>query len=355
MTPHNFNFTYFKSLPLYLSLLMVLISSCGAQEKEIEPEKASKINGLSFVASRDEIFQEDIHDVKAFHADHAAVIPYGFMRDLNSPSIKYNTDRQWWGERKEGVEKTIRLFHEEGVKVMLKPQLWIWRGEYTGHISLETEEQWQQLEDSYRTFILDFAQIAASQNVALLCIATELDSFVEARPEYWKKLISEIREIYDGSLTYAANWDSYKRVSFWKDLDYIGIDAYFPVSDEKTPSLEVLKENWTRWKLEMETLSRKQNIPILFTEYGYISADYAGKEPWKSAAEGQEENQAAQRILLQGLYNNVWQEDWMAGGFLWKHFPEQFHHSERGFEKLFNVQKKLAAPIVKEAYLGKNI
>jgi hypothetical protein len=48
----------------------------------------------------------------------------------------------------------------------------------------------------------------------------------------------EIRKIYTGKLTYAANWDDFDKVPFWKELDYIGIDAYFPLSDAAT----------TKWK-----------------------------------------------------------------------------------------------------------
>lgn len=341
-----------KFLYSILALVFLLITSCGNAQKDLVETQPNKINGLSFVASRDEISRKDIADVQSFNASHAAVIPYGFMRDLTSPEIFYNTERQWWGERHEGVDQTIDLFHADGVKVMLKPQIWIHRGEYTGHIALETNEQWQQLEDSYRKFILDYAQIAATKNIEMLCIATELDSFVKERPEYWTQLIAEIKTIYKGKLTYAANWDTYQEARFWSDLDYIGVDAYFPITDEKTPTLESINENWPQWKLEMSTLSRKHNKPILFTEYGYISADYAGKEPWKSAGPEQEVNEAAQKVLLQGLYENVWNESWMAGGFLWKHFPEQFYQGERrrGFERLFNVQKKEAAATVREAY-----
>jgi hypothetical protein len=35
------------------------------------------------------------------------------------------------------------------------------------------------------------------------------------RPKYWQELILEIRKVYKGKLTYAANWDEFKRVPFW--------------------------------------------------------------------------------------------------------------------------------------------
>lgn len=32
---------------------------------------------------------------------------------------------------------------------MVKPQIWVWRGEFTGTIKMENEENWKLLEDSY--------------------------------------------------------------------------------------------------------------------------------------------------------------------------------------------------------------
>lgn len=333
---------------LILSIVITL-TACNAQIKEPDMlQEDVKMNGISFVATRTAIDKTDVNQLNDYNANHVAVIPYGFMRDLNTPQVMYNTDRQWWGERKEGVKETITLFKKQGIHVMLKPQIWIWRGEYTGGIALENETQWKELENSYRTFIMDWAQLASDTNTPMLCIATELDSFVKLRPDYWRALIKDIRAIYKGKLTYAGNWDSYKHVTFWDVLDYIGVDAYFPVSDEQTPTLETVKKNWTPWKVEMAALSKKHSKKILFTEYGYITADYAGKEPWKSAQEHHEMNEQGQQVLFQGLYESVWQEDWMAGGFLWKHFADQF--GTDGMDKLFTVKGKLAQKTVAEAY-----
>jgi hypothetical protein len=52
--------------------------------------------------------------------------------------------------------------------------------------------------------------------------------------------------------------------------------------------------------------------------------------------------------LLQSLYDNIWQEEWMAGGFIWKHHAEKSRR--RGYEKLFTPQGKKAQVTVTEAY-----
>ena len=67
------------------------------------------------------------------------------------------------------------------------------------------------LETSYKDYILTYAKAAEELNAEMLCIGTELEQFVIERPNFWKKLIREIRNVYKGKLTYAANWDEFKR------------------------------------------------------------------------------------------------------------------------------------------------
>ena len=83
----------------------------------------------------------------------------------------------------------------------------------------------------------------------MFCIGTEQGSSVKESPEYWLYLIEEVRKIYHGKITYAGNWDNYKNCTFWNKLDYIGIDAYFPVTNAANPNSQQLSEGWTKWKI----------------------------------------------------------------------------------------------------------
>ncbi len=87
-----------------------------------------------------------------------------------------------------------------------------------------------------------------------------------------------LKQTYHGKLTYAANWDDYKKFPFWEKLNYIGVDAYFPLSSDKIPSVNSLQKSWKKYIDEMEKISLKHNRPILFTEYGYRNVDYTGEE-----------------------------------------------------------------------------
>ncbi|AGC76963.1 hypothetical protein LX97_03332 [Nonlabens dokdonensis] len=337
-------------------LFAIIISSCNSKNKDlvenlntIPAPGEAKINGISLVATNNPITAPQITPLADFNANYTAIIPYAWMRGLDEPEIFYSEERGDWGEKSNGVKITNQLLNDQGIQAMIKPQLWIRRGDYTGNIELTKEEEWQLLEKTYSSYIMRFVKIAEEKNIPLFCIGTELDSFVEARPKYWNNLIKEIRSIYKGKLTYAANWDNYKRVHFWNDLDYIGVDAYFPMCDLKTPDTKNIDASWKKWKEELAFVSQKHdNKKILFTEYGYISADFAGREPWKNAPKEYEVNQEAQKILYEGLFKNVWNEDWMAGGFFWKYHAEDSRW--HGFEKRFTPQDKKAAQIITETY-----
>lgn len=323
-----------------LFLCSILQFSCTAQTE--------KVNGVSFVASRDKAEQIHVDPVVRVNANYAAVMPFGFMRGLDSPNVIFNTDRQWFGETRDGAKQYIGVLQANAMKVMLKPQLYTWRG-FTGHIKMNTEEDWLKLEESYSDFILTYAHLAEETQVQMLCIGTELEGFIVERPQYWEALIKRIRKVYKGKLTYAANWDEYPRVPFWQSLDYIGVDAYFPLSDERYPSLGQLKEGWQRWKTDLNQLAEAKNKPVLFTEFGYRSIDYTGKKPWVADRNEGNVNLEAQANATRAIFEEFWKEDWFAGGFIWKWF---IHYDRSGGtnDNRFTPQNKPAEEVIKEFY-----
>ncbi len=325
----------------FILLICCIVTACTAQ--------TSKINGVSFVAAPTPINATHIDPVVAVHANWAAVMPFGFVKDLSSPTIVYNTERQWWGERIDGAQKTIELLHKKGIKVMLKPQIWVWRGEFTGDIRMASETQWQQLESSYAQFILAYAQLAETLKVPVLCIGTELHTFVQQRSDFWQQLIKRIRTIYTGQLTYAENWDQIAKVPFWQQLDYIGVDAYFPIADDQTPTIAALTEGWTPYKQRLQQLQQTHQRPIVFTEYGYRSVDHTAKAPWDASHVEGSVNVQAQVNALQAVHDVFWDESWFAGGFLWKWFHN--HTSVGGADdNRFTVQNKPAEALLKKLY-----
>lgn len=332
--------TRVKTLQVIGALL--LLFSCQGPPPE-------KINGVSFVGSREPAHQEHVDALLQVHADYAAVMPFGFIREAGSPEILYDTDRQWYGETCEGARQYIDLLHQSGIRVMLKPQLWIWRGLFTGDLEMASEASWQRLEEEYADFILTYAELARETGVALFCIGTELGAFVKARPAFWDHLIREVRKRYGGRITYAANWDEYARVPFWDRLDLIGIDAYFPLSDARFPTVDELRAGWQPWKEAIRTLQQEVGKPVLFTEYGYRSMDYTAKKPWLVDRSREGVNLEAQANAKKAIFEEFWQEEWFAGGFVWKWF---IHHAQAGgpADNRFTPQNKPAQEVIRAYY-----
>ncbi|MDC6365545.1 MULTISPECIES: glycoside hydrolase family 113 [Flavobacteriaceae] len=319
----------------------LILCSCSGQYP--------KINGISFVGSREKIVQLHVDPLLNIHANYAAVMPFGFLRDLHSPELIFDADRQWYGETKKGARQYIELLHKNRVKIMLKPQIWIWKGEFTGDMTMKSEEDWLTFEKSYTDFILTYADLAQQTHCEIYCIGTELEEFVKHRPNFWPALIKKVKAVYNGKLTYAANWDEYTRTPFWEELDYVGVDAYFPLCENRYPSKETLKLGWKPWKEKLKALSKEKKKPILFTEFGYRSMDYTGKKPWLVDRNQMNVNLNAQANATQVIFDEFWNEDWFAGGFVWKWF---IHHDKVGGENdnRFTPQNKPAELVIRDHY-----
>lgn len=306
------------------------------------PISAQKVKGLSFVAAPDPIDSNDVRPMVEVNANWVAITPYGFIRD---GSIRFNSKWQWYGEKTKGASEAIQLCKEQGLKVMLKPQIWI-PNAYTGDFKLETKDAWKKFEASYRDFILEFVTVAKELEVEMLCIGTEWREFIAARPVFWKELIQEIKSMYSGPLTYASNWDDFTDVPFWNELDYIGVDAYFPICFSSKSKLKEMCVSWQAHGKKLATYSKKLGKKILFTEFGYRSLRGTSKSPWVSDTKGKydEEEQANG---FQSIFQEVWNEDWFAGGFIWKWYNN--HEKNGGSGHLgFTPQNKLAEEVIRE-------
>lgn len=217
------------------------------------------------------------------------------------------------------IINTIKELHKRGFHILLKPHVDIQDSTWRGEIKPRDIKTWF---NNYQLFISHYASLANENKVELFSVGTELETMQgEQYREYWISIIQEIRRIYNGPLIYSANWDlrkggGYNNVSFWDFVDYLGIDAYFPLNNNSNPSLENIINGWTNyiekhgsvetsynWIKEIETFQEKHQKPIIFTEIGYPSTDYAAKEPWKPAEEffNNNSNSAVANTINQAL------------------------------------------------------
>lgn len=326
--------------------VLVLLSVYWPTSKNAH--RAHRINGVNFVGPSKPVGSEVMESLSQINADWIAVIPYAFCRAIE-PNIYYNVPGQWWGEQPEGVIKIIEYAKGMGLHVMLKPQIWVSGDGWPGDFQMKSKEQWALWEEDYREYLMTYIDIADSLDVEMICLGTELRQSVKRRPQFWEDLIDEVRSRYSGKLTYAANWDNVEMVPFWAEMDYIGIDAYYPLSASVTPSVEELVQAWQPHLDQIEDLSKSVKRPVIFTEYGYRSMDQTAHKHWELDAKKAKPNTEAQKNSYAALYQAVSNRDWYEGGFLWKWFANPKEAGREG-DTEFTPQDKPAIEVVKKQF-----
>jgi hypothetical protein len=225
---------------------------------------------------------------------------------------------------------------------------WIYIGRaYTNEI------QWQEWFTSYREFINYYADFSQKNRVDLFVIGDELGT-TTPREADWRRVINEVRQRYQGPLTYSSlpsNGGSPplgddQRITWWDALDYIGVDAYFRLTDKLNPTVEEMKAAWTiRGYISFyQSLSKKFNKPIIFTEIGFESKDgtatHAGNYQIAGPVDLQE-----QADCYQASMEALWGKTWLAGIFWWQ-------WSATSLAWPTSPQNKPAEDVLKKFYLA---
>lgn len=217
----------------------------------------------------------------------------------------------------------VNKAHSLGMKVMFKPHVDVKTGQWRGDII--PSKEWFA---SYKNYITHYARLASQYNVEFFSIGTELANTTTLNwQKEWEEIIKEIRSNFSGPLVYSANWDEYKTVGFWEKLDFIGIDAYFPLTAKKDPTK---KELIAAWKVPASEIDRwlkenKINKPVVFTEIGYCSADGTNIQPWATLSNLSEKfiDQQEQADALEAMLSVCSGYPWFKGLYWWNYFPQE--------------------------------
>jgi len=286
--------------------------------------------------------ENSLDTIKGTGTNYVALVDTWYMDDPTSTAIypdplKTHTDDE--------IIKTIREIHNRRMGVLLKPHIDVQDGTWRGAINPSDPAVWC---DSYKSLMTHFAEIARDNGVELLSVGTELES-VSGNPyrSCWDGIIDAVRNVYTGTLTYAANWDNYENVSFWDRLDVAGIDAYFPISDARDLTLAELIAGWTPWVAQIANWQATIGKSVIFTEIGYRNVDYCAKEPWAMDGGGLSNCPCQARAYEAAL--RAWSgKSWFRGMFWWNWFP----WSDAGgcCETSFTPQHKPAQQVLARFY-----
>jgi hypothetical protein len=237
------------------------------------------------------------------------------------------------------------------------------------------------LQSYYTTVLAPLAQVAQNVGAAVFDIGTEMDQLTgPAYQSEWDTIITDIKSIYTGKLTYSAigdddlsSWqyandadanianppaagtgDVTTQVSFWNKLDYVGIDEYSSLSNAddtalngSDPTLQQLVAAWETAFTDdgqgtptdgtadqtngesliqyYESIATDTGKPLLFTELGYNSAPDAASQPFFTSDTGSSSYDPALQAELYQAFFQAWQADGntsLKGVWFWNWEPD---------------------------------
>lgn len=221
------------------------------------------------------------------------------------------------------LHRAVELARRAGVRLFWKPHLAYWGSfEWRGAIDFgDDKSAWERFFAGYRTFIVDQARFAERAGVELFAVGVEYERTMSFEAD-WRQLIAEVRRVYGGRLTYAANWDGIDDVPFWDALDLIGVHAYFPLALHSWPDRTALERGWDAPLASLEALSQAHGgKPVLFAEIGYSRSAVAAARPWVPDNRDTPEVRALRRLLIDIALERIEATSFIHGIFWWKWIP----------------------------------
>ncbi|MDX1741875.1 MAG: hypothetical protein R3178_11300, partial [Rhodothermales bacterium] len=220
-------------LAVFIALVAVLFG--GISCKKVDAESPAAVNGAAVAelrirsmtfSTRRPPEPGTLEQLRDLGVSHVTLIPFGYQRAFDSPSIRFDPDRRWFSESDSGITDLARRAGELGMGTILKPHIWVGHhstdGQQRDQIGFEDDAAWALWESSYREFILHYADLATRIGADIFVVGTELATAAVDRPHFWEGLIQEVRGRFTGKLTYAANWyREYQSISFWPHLDFV--------------------------------------------------------------------------------------------------------------------------------------
>jgi hypothetical protein len=278
------------------------------------------MKGMNYAGFSSEVFaspesDQAIDDLLQINANWMAINIFWYQGSKSSVRIERNPQKT---VSDASLVHLIRYAQAKGFKILLKPMVdamdHTWRGDFE-------PDSWASWFASYTDFIMHYAQLANKHNIDLFCIGCEYPMKEKVVHAGWEKLIAQVKVMYSGPLTYAANFNgngSYRKVSFWESLDYVGIDAYFSVARKKAGSVKHMRRRWKRVGRRIGKWLRRKapNKPVIFTELGVTSVEGGAMKPWVYD-HLDKPNWQEQANYYEAFFHAFQKRDWFEGAFWW--------------------------------------
>lgn len=179
-----------------------------------------------------------------------------------------------------GVREDVRAFLRDaadlGFATILVPHLYVDDGSWRGYLDPREPAERARFFDTHAEFIRTAASDAAAGRASAISIGVELKALSGApdTAAYMRALARDVRSLFEGQLTYSANWDEAESVAFWDAVDLAGVNGYYPLEPDPERGAEAVARRLT-------ALSARTKKDVLVLEAGYRSGPLSYVRPWE--------------------------------------------------------------------------
>ncbi len=334
-------------------------------------------------------FAPTIKSMKSNNAQWAVFDNYNSYHSLNPPVIGTYTDTSEHSFRHATdaeLKTMIETTHQNGLKFALMTELSfdVAQGKFTtweenekfwkdsqalldkmgSGLDKPTSEQtayWDKWFAEYTKFIMSNASAAQKYGADMLVIGKQIDGAVRmGNTQRWKKLIQEVRSVYQGPIGYAGftnnDYTQFQECGFISDLDSIIIYMYNAVSQKENPSIAELKDSFERIIDKQADYYYEQTGKKVILLTPFQSRDYGAKQVWfepAAPAPGVKQDLLIQAKMYEALFQALSDEKSVEMVWTWGYWwlENDFNReqgSQASSEKSSTVRNKPAAEVIKK-------
>jgi hypothetical protein len=258
----------------------------------------------------------------------------------------HSTEVDYTGNHMVSDEELMEMIEHArslGLKVIMKPAVNCKDGTWRAHINffdmdVPCEPKWADWFKSYTEYQLHYAKIAEETNCEMMIVGCEMVQ-TERREQEWRKLVSDVRTVYSGPITY--NTDKYQEgnVKWWDAVDIISSSGYYPIHD------------WDNQLDRIEKIIKPFNKPFFFAEAGCPSRTGSANVPNDWGLEG-DVNMKEQEEYYKVMFEKTKTREWVRGFGLWDWSAELHKEEDAHANDGYGVYGKPAEKIIKNYYIN---
>lgn len=271
-------------------------------------------------------------------ANYIILAPSAIQQTPQSEHIDFTSERTY---SEEEIGEFIDFAHSIGIGVIVKPTVNCANGTWRAHINFFDEDvvcepKWSNWFKSYTDYQMFFAKIAEAHKAEIFIPGCEMVQ-TERRETEWRKLISDLRTVFSGPISY--NTDKYQEhnVKWWDCVDYISSSGYYPIND------------WENQLDRIEKVVKKFNKPFFFAECGCMSTEGSPNVPNDWGLEGGLDMQG-QADWYEAMFSACAKREWVGGFGIWSWDVYPYDSDKAHLDAHYDIYAKPAEKVVAKYY-----